>query len=489
MAQRHKEMMRLSRQIKSKFPHRAFRDVTFDREQIRKSITSLSYEEARRVKGPVYEALEEELRCAGCHMLPEFLRCLAGKEQSLYDSLNIRERITDDRPLLYAVIENLKQAELAVRRHKLKGLKECFSLFYQTMVLLEPHREKYSYALTSVLEHIVGLCRNIEGQERDAAEMVARIYYTYAMYLVRLGQRSDAISYFQIAMNLVRGHVWTAQPDMRAGSQTLHELVAQDLARQLLIHGKQIVRQQPQEAIDIARRATVLIAEIGREKNLDIFCDTFLERAYFLMESGNYNAAQQCLEQIRPQIIACTDYKFVKLNIKYYLFHGQCAEILANPDKAISSYKKALRLSRLYSHKDTEAEILLHLGKIFAKDTQKTSIAKKCYEQAKRIYVDFNDDHSLKTTNYLLAKLMADEITPLYMAMLKSSTTRYCAFFNLRQWKNRCRPFWKKLGNEIIKQEIDDIYCLLDEERDDPASEGCYTDMDRQVFKLEEGDL
>lgn len=97
-------------------------------------------------------------------------------------------------------------------------------------------------------------------------------------------------------------------------------------------------------------------------------------------------------------------------------------------EKATSCYKRALRLSRLYTHRDLEAEILLHLGKIFAKDTQMTSIAKKCYEHAKRIYVDFNDLHSRKMANYLQAKLMADEITPLYMAMLKSSTTRYCAF-------------------------------------------------------------
>jgi len=159
-------------------------------------------------------------------------------------------------------------------------------------------------------------------------------------------------------------------------------------------------------------------------------------------------------------------------------------------DKAISCYKRALRLSRLYTHRDLEAEILLHLGKIFAKDTQMTSIAKKCYEHAKRIYVDFNDQHSRKMANYLQAKLMADEITPLYMAMLKSSTTRYCAFFNLRQWKNRCRPFWKRLGDEIIKQESDSIYCLLDEEKEDPGHDvALYDDVDLKTFKLAEGDI
>lgn len=176
-------------------------------------------------------------------------------------------------------------------------------------------------------------------------------------------------------------------------------------------------------------------------------------------------------------------------------------------DKAISSYKRALRLSRLYSHKDLEAQILLYLGKIFAKDTQMTSIAKKCYEHAKRIYVDFNDQHNRKMANYLKAKLMADEITPLYMAMLKASTTRYCAFFNLRQWKNRCRPFWHHLGDEIIKQERDSIYCLLDEEKEDivrmdsivlqstidlvssPFQVRDIDDIELKTYKLEEGDI
>jgi len=45
------------------------------------------------------------------------------------------------------------------------------------------------------------------------------------------------------------------------------------------------------------------------------------------MEIGNFNSAQQCLEQIKTQILACTEYRFVKLNIKYYLIQGQCSEM------------------------------------------------------------------------------------------------------------------------------------------------------------------
>ncbi|XP_037708937.1 uncharacterized protein LOC119546593 [Drosophila subpulchrella] len=484
------EVVRITRQVKRKLPHRNFREINFDREAIREAIAPLTYDQARRIKGPVYEALEDELRRAGCTMLPEFLHCLATKEQALFDSLNIRERLADDSELLYGMVDRLREAELAVCRNKHRGLKQCFALFFETMQLLEPYRQKYAYALVALNEHIISLCRNIAGQEREAAEYISRIYYSYALYLVNTGQRTSAINYLQIAMDLVRGHVWTAEVGMPAGSLTLHELVAQKLARQLLIQGKAIVRQHPEDAVAMARRATVLIAEIGRDKNMEIFCDTFLERAYFLMEIGNYNSAQQCLDQIRTQILACTEYRFVKLNIKYYLFQGQCSEIFEHVDKAISCYKRALRLSRLYTHRDLEAEILLHLGKIFAKDTQMTSIAKKCYEHAKRIYVDFNDQHSRKMANYLQAKLMADEITPLYMAMLKSSTTRYCAFFNLRQWKNRCRPFWKRLGDEIIKQETDSIYCLLDEEKEDPGHDvALYDDVDPKTFKLAEGDI
>lgn len=44
------------------------------------------------------------------------------------------------------------------------------------------------------------------------------------------------------------------------------------------------------------------------------------------MEANKFHAAQQCLEQIRSTIVACTEYKFVKLNIKFYLYLGQCAE-------------------------------------------------------------------------------------------------------------------------------------------------------------------
>ncbi|EDV31104.1 uncharacterized protein Dana_GF14717 [Drosophila ananassae] len=481
------DAIRIARQVKKNFPHRNFREISFDREVIRKDILPLSYDEACRLRGPVFEALEDELRRAGCSMLPEFLHCLASKEQALFESLNIRERLSDDMALLYKIVNILADAELAVIVNKHQGLKMCFTGFFDTMQILEPYRQKYGYALNSLNEHIISLCHNIQGQERDAAEPISRIYYAYATYLISSGQRVNAIDYLQIAMNLVRGHVWTAEVGMPAGSLTLHELVAQDLARLLLIQGKAVVRTQPEEAVAMARRATVLIAEIGREKNLEIFIDTFLERANFLMEIGNYNSAQQCLDQIRTQILACTEYRFIKLNIKYYLFQGQCYEVFEVVDKAISSYKRALRLSRLYSHKDLEAQILLYLGKIFAKDTQMTSIAKKCYEHAKRIYVDFNDQHKRKMANYLKAKLMADEITPLYMAMLKASTTRYCAFFNLRQWKNRCRPFWHHLGDEIIKQERDSIYCLLDEEKEDIVRD--IDDIELKTYRLEEGDI
>ncbi|ALC44383.1 CG31798 [Drosophila busckii] len=490
MSKRQQEILRIEREVRAKLPHRAFREIIFDREQIKASIVPLSYTEARRKHGPIYEALQDELHHAGCRMMPEFLHCLAEKEQALYESISIRARIIDDRPLLYEVVEKLKHAELAVLQRKFKGLKECFTLFYETLVLLEPYRVKYEYALNAVMEHIVSLCHNIEGQERDAAEMIARIYFTYAKYLERTGERANAITYLQTTLELVRGHMWPAEMDSRAGGVILHELVAQMLARQLLIYGRQIVRHQPDEAIEMARRATVLIAEIGREKYLDIFCDTYLERAFFLMEKGDYHPAMLCLELIRPQIIACTEYKFVKLNMKFYLYQGQCAESFDYIEKAISSFKRALRLSRLYDHKEQEAEILLNLGKLFARDTQKTNIAKKCYNQAKSIYIDYNDTHSKKTAVFLMAKLMADEITPLYMAMLKASSSQYCAFYNLRQWKNRCRPFWHSLGDEIMKQERNKIYCLLEEENPDPVKvTDEYLALDGNTFKVEEGDL
>ncbi|XP_068146619.1 uncharacterized protein [Drosophila tropicalis] len=487
MSKRQQERQRLQRKVRANLPHRTFREIKFDRDEIRQTIEPLSYNDARRQRGPIYEALEDELYREGCRDLPEFLRCLADKEKTLYESVIIRDRISDDRPLLYAVIDKLKEAELAYVRDKQKGFKQCFTLYYETMLLLEPYKQKYEYALSAIMERLVSLCHKTQGQERDAAEMIARIYFTFVEYLERMQQRANAISYLQITIDLVRGHVWTAVRDMPPGSLTLHELVAQKLARQLLLYGKQIVRHQPEEAIALARRATILVAEIGRQKNLDIFCETFMERAYFLMESSNYHGAHQCLEQIRPTVIACTEYRFVKLNIKFYLLTGQCAENFESPDKAISSYKKALRLSRLYNDQKSEANILLHLGKIFAKDTQKLCLAKKCYEQAKHIYIDFNDMISKKMVNYLLAKLMADEITPLYMAMLKASTKQYCAFFNLRQWKNRCRPFWKKLGDEIKKQEYEDIYCLLDEEKPDPSSqESGFPNEERHFFNVEE---
>ncbi|XP_064544968.1 uncharacterized protein LOC135432986 isoform X1 [Drosophila montana] len=489
MSRRQQEIQRIERQVRAKLPYRTFREITFDKNAIKASIVPLSFIEARRERGPIYEALQAELRHEGCRMMPEFVRCLAEKEQALFESVSIRARIIDDRPLLYEMIDKLKRAELAVIKQKFKGLKECFTLFYETLLLLEPYRVTYEYVLNAVMEHIVSLCHNIEGQERDAAEMVARIYHTYAQFLERTGQRANAITYLKTTLELVRGHMWLAEPDKGSASPILHELVAQQLARQLLIYGRQIVRQQPEEAVDMARRATVLIAEIGRQTNLDIFCDTFLERAFFYMEGNKYHAAQHCLEQIRPELTACTEYKFVKLNIKFYLYLGQCAENFDNMDKSISSFKRALRLSRLYDHKDHEAEILLNLGKLFARDTQKTGIAKKCYNQAKNIYIDFNDTHSKKTAVFLMGKLMADEITPLYMAMLKASSSRYCAFYNLRQWKNRCRPFWLKLGDEILKQESNNIYCLLEEEKEDPKHEPVFVDLDGNTFKVEEGDI
>lgn len=69
-----------------------------------------------------------------------------------------------------------------------------------------------------------------------------------------------------------------------------------------------------------------LFLAVGRQKNLVVFCETFLERAFFLMEANQYHNALQCLEQIRPEIVSCNEYRFVKLNIKFYLYLGQCNE-------------------------------------------------------------------------------------------------------------------------------------------------------------------
>lgn len=261
MSKRQQEIQRIERQVRAKLPYRAFRDITFDREQIKSSIKPLSFIDARRQRGPVFEVLQDELRHAGCQIMPEFLRCLAEKEQSLFESLSIRARITDDRPLLYEMVEKLKQAELSVVKRKLRGLKECFTLFYEVLVLLEPYRKKYEYALNAVMEHIVSLCHNVEGQERDAAEMIARIYHTYAVFLERTGERFNALTYLQNTLELVRGNMWLAEPSKGSASPILHALVASQLARQMLLHGRSIVRHQPEEAIALARKATVLIAE------------------------------------------------------------------------------------------------------------------------------------------------------------------------------------------------------------------------------------
>lgn len=261
MSKRQQEIQRIERQVRAKLPYRTFRDITFDKKEIKASIVPLSYIEARRQRGPVYDVLQDELRHAGCHMMPEFVRCLADKEQSLFETMSIRARVTDDRPLLYEVIEKLKLAELAVIKRKSNGLKECFTLFYETLLLLEPYRKKYEYALNAVMEYIVSLCHNVEGQERDAAEMIARIYHTYAIFLERTGERFNALTYLQETLKLVRGHMWLAEPDKGFGSPILHAVVASQLARQMLLHGRQIVRQQPEEAIELARKATVLIAE------------------------------------------------------------------------------------------------------------------------------------------------------------------------------------------------------------------------------------
>lgn len=261
MSKRQQEIQRIERQVRAKLPYRTFRDITFDKEQIKASIETLTFIDARRQRGPVFDVLQDELRHAGCHMMPEFLRCLAEKEQSLFESMSIRARITDDRPLLYEMVEKLKQAELSVIKRKLKGLKECFTLFYEVLVLLEPYRKKYEYALNAVMEHIVSLCHNVEGQERDAAEMIARIYHTYAVFLERTGERFNALTYLQNTLRLVRGNMWLAEPEKGSASPILHALVASQLARQMLLHGRSIVRQQPEEAVALARKATVLIAE------------------------------------------------------------------------------------------------------------------------------------------------------------------------------------------------------------------------------------
>lgn len=123
--------------------------------------------------------------------------------------------------------------------------------------------------------------------------------------------------------------------------------------------------------------------------------------------------------------------------------------------------QRALNYALESGCKSREAEALVAIGKIHAENALGKEPARQAFTRAKQIYGELGDVWNRKKSRYMLAKLKADEIFPYFMDLLKDSKERFCGLYNLRQWKNCCKAFWKTMGVEILK--TDNIYCLLED--------------------------
>lgn len=440
--------------------------VFFNREKIRSQLVALDYIQARRLQGPIYCALVKELYEEGCKIGAGHLKNLAEKEDFFYETKVIRDRVCDNVQLLMALFENIRVAENVHRVGHAQSYKTTAMCLHQIIQLLEPHKIKFDWLLEDIYSIVIPICEDIENvPNHNAEEMIARIYFKTAKFH-SLSENSlpNAIKFMEKAMILSRNEAWVSDyiTDREWGIYpTLHLVAGREFAELLLRYGNVVAKQDAKAAEELAHKATITIAEIGVEKNKIQYIRSLLSRTHFMLQAEDFEAASKMLQKVRKEMALGNQVTDIKVFFDLFLYEGICLWNSKDKSNALMKLRKALKYALESGCKSREAEALVAIGKIHSENALEKGAARQALTRAKQIYGELGDILNRKKTRYMLAKLKADEIFPYFMDLLKDSKGRFCGFYNLRQWKNCCKEFWKTMGVEALK--TDNIYCLLED--------------------------
>ncbi|XP_004520912.1 uncharacterized protein LOC101458075 [Ceratitis capitata] len=443
--------------------------VFFNREQIRSQLVALDYIQARRLKGPIYCALVKELYEEGCKIGASHLKNLAEKENFFYETEVIRDRVCDNTELLMALFENIRVAENVHILGKKQRYKTTANCLYQIIQLVEPHKIKFGWLLEDIYSIIIPISEHIEGiKEHNAGEAIARIYFKTAKYFgLSENTLKNAIKFMEKAMILSRNEEWVSEfkTDREWGIYpTMHLVTGRELAGLLLRYAAAVAEQDPKAAEELTHKAAITLAEIGVEKNKLQYIQALLSRAKYMLQSEDFAATTKILQKVRTDIDLDNNVTDPEVLFELFLYEGICLwnTSAKNNNNALLKLQEALKYALQCGSASREAEALVAIGKIHATNTLEKGPARKAFTRAKQIYGDLGDVLNRKKARYMLAKLKSDAIFPYFMDLLKDSQDRFCGFYNLRQWKNGCKEFWKTMGVEELKN--DNIYCLLEDE-------------------------
>ncbi|XP_067636604.1 uncharacterized protein [Eurosta solidaginis] len=446
---------------------RKYSSVYFDREKIRSKLIELDYKQARRLKGPIYCALIKELFEEGCNIWGEHLENLVAKEDFLFETKVIRDRVCDDMELMMSLFENMRIAEKVHIINPDEGFKMAVKCQYNILKLLEPHKKKYDWLLDDVYNIIIPICEFIESFGiPNTSETIARIYFKIAQFSSdKESSLPFAIKFMERSLVLSRNEAWESDyvTEREFGVYpTLHLVAGRELSCFLLRYAKSVAKYDPKSAEELAHKATVAIAEVGLDKNKIQYGRALLARVNYIIQSEDYDGAMKILQKVRKNVPNSTDATMPKILSDLHLYEGICVWNSKDKTGALSKMEEALKFAVKSGEKHREADILVAIGKVYAANVQEQRWAREAFKRAKYIFGELGDVLNRKKAHYMLAKLKADEIFPYFMDMLKDGTENFCGFYNLRQWKNSCQKFWHTMGVEELKE--NKIYCLLEDE-------------------------
>uniref|UniRef100_A0A0K8VBU8 Uncharacterized protein n=1 Tax=Bactrocera latifrons TaxID=174628 RepID=A0A0K8VBU8_BACLA len=438
--------------------------VFFNREKIRSQLIELDYIQARRLKGPIYCALVKELYEEGCKIGAGHLKNLAEKEDFFYETKVIRDRVCDNVELLMALFENIRVAENVHILGHAQSYKTTAMCLHQIIQLLEPHKLKFDWLLEDIYSVIIPICEYIESiANHNAEETIARIYFkTAKFHSSSESSLPNAIKFMEKAMVLSRNEEWLSDyiTEREWGVYpTLHLVAGREFAELLLRYGSVVAKKDAKAAEELLHKATITIAEIGVEKNKIQYIRALLSRTQYMLQSEDFDAASKMLLKVRKDMTSGNEVTDLKQLFDLFLYEGICLWNSKDKNGAILKLQRALKYGLESGCKSREAEALVAIGKIHAENALEKGPARQAFTRAKQIYGELGDVLNRKKARYMLAKLKADEIFPFFMDLLKDSKERFCGFYNLRQWKNCCKAFWKTMGVESLA--TDEIYCLL----------------------------
>lgn len=129
---------------------------------------------------------------------------------------------------------------------------------------------------------------------------------------------------------------------------------------------------------------------------------------------------------------------------------------------AFKLYNEALSLSRRIDSKEMEADSLIRIAQIYLqRGVQQHNLAEDCLMEAKRLLRQLGDTSTLSKCSYILIKMRSQRLFPFFADLIRMSLQHFPDMCRLREWKNRCTPFWMQLDQVREREETEPLEQLL----------------------------